>query len=98
MVAEDCGIAGFEISGPSEVSLPYLTSEIDLIGCIAVNTGSNGQAIGTACGFKLEKSAFNTDFPKGIRLIDCRAYDVQTVKTMAYGALCDVTGLTGANT
>lgn len=83
--AERCGTHGFLISGPAASGLPYKTSFIDLIGCTALDVGYNNFPSGSEFGFGVEANAFDPSYPKGVRLIGCRALDTQTVKTMQYG-------------
>ncbi len=88
--AERCGTHGFLISGPSEAALPFKTSFVDLIGCAALDIGYNNFPSSSEVGFGVEANAFDVSFPKGIRIIGCRAQDTQATKTMQYGFYSNV--------
>ena len=85
-VAERCGYAGFVAQGPSSAGLPIKSSDIVFENCTAYDTASNGfwSASNTA-GFLAQTSAFDTDYPRGIKFLNCRAIDRQGVPTMKYG-------------
>ena len=88
-VAERCGRIGFVVSGPSEASLPILSGDIVFSNCVAYDTGSNG-AWPNESGFRVESSAFDTDTPRGVRFIGCKAHDRQGSPTMVYGFNNDI--------
>jgi hypothetical protein len=89
VTAERCGSSCFVVSGPSGAGYVNKTMDIEFIGCTAINPGYNGFAA-TNCGFRVMATGFDADFPKGVRIIGCRAIDNQGVATMEYGFLNDV--------
>lgn len=87
-VAEHCGLMGFFASGPSGPHLPFKTQDCDFIRCTAIDAGYNGFHDSTpSSGFRIERNEYDPDYPKGIRLLECRAIDQQPIKTMEYGFL-----------
>jgi hypothetical protein len=86
-VTERCGAQGFIISGPGE-PLAHYTANIELIGCVAIDTGYNHFPTTTA-GFMIQAgtgaSGSLVYYPQGIRLVRCRAIDTQARKSMDYG-------------
>jgi hypothetical protein len=86
-VAERCGLNGFTVSGG--VDLDPNTCDIEFYGCVAYDTGSNG-FWGTTHGFRVQDNAANIGATRGIRFLNCKAHDRQTVPTMDYGFFNDV--------
>ena len=83
--AEDCGFSSFIASGPAEASLPN-SVDIMYIGCTARNTGSNGEWAGSdPVAFWVAPNAFDLDFPRGVKFINCRSVDDQGTATTEYG-------------
>lgn len=82
-IAERCGTHGYLISGPAAAGLAYKTSFIDLIGCTAIDIGYNNFPSGSEVGFGVEGNAFDTSYPKGVRIVGCRAIDTQTITLTA---------------
>jgi hypothetical protein len=90
-IAERCGLMGFLASGPAEPDLPYKTQSCDFIRCTSLDPGYNAFADSAPhAGFRVERNRFDPEFPMGIRLIQCRALDRQTQRTMEYGFYEDV--------
>lgn len=85
VIVENCGLAGFVISGPSEANLP-LPQNIDLVHCKAINIGSNGNwASYLVSGFCILSTQYNPSYPQNVQFHLCTAEDTQLVKTMKYG-------------
>jgi hypothetical protein len=84
--ANRCGFVAFIVSGPSESGLAIKSGDLTFVNCAAYDTGSNGVWAGAnISGFGVFTSAFDTDTPRGVRFIDCRAHDRQGTATMKYG-------------
>jgi hypothetical protein len=84
-VVDQAGMACFVASGPSENALPNKTMDCEFIGCTALNAGYNGFSASEKSGYRILPQNFDPDFPKGIKIVDCRAFDTQSTKTMQYG-------------
>ncbi len=85
-IAERCGLVGFEVSGGAD--LAPNTCDLDFVGCVAYDTGSNGYW-GSPRGFDISDNAATAGATRGIRFINCKAHDRQAVPTMLYGFLND---------
>lgn len=85
-IGTDCGYASFVVSGPAGAGLP-LPRDITMTSCMSVNVGSNGvYAANQPSGFLILQGAFDTSYPRPVRLVSCSAVDNQAVPTMAWGA------------
>lgn len=94
-VAERCGFSGFVASGPTEASLTPLTANLLFVGCTAYDTASNGHWAGDdVSGFRVAKGTFDTDYPRGVRFVGCRAIDNQVSPTMRFGFYNEVDAAT----
>lgn len=85
-IAEQCGLAGFEVSGGT--MLATNTCDIDFNGCVAYDTGSNGYWPNSR-GFDISDNAATAGATRGIRFLNCKAHDRQAAPTMTRGFLND---------
>lgn len=84
VIAERIGQYAFGAGGPAEAALPNKTRNCDFIGCTAIDVGWNSFPQAHRA-FDMHIGDFDIEFPLGIRVIDCKAIDRQTVKTMDIG-------------
>lgn len=85
-LAQDCGGAGYVLSGNGALSVTITTDRniIDL--CIARDTGSNGQTVvATTAGFLVQSDATEAGSGARTRFSRCLAEDTQGSPTMDYG-------------
>jgi hypothetical protein len=85
--AHRCGAQGFLVSGPNE-AVSHPTADIEFRDCIALDTGYNHFPTTTA-GFMIQAGAGAKgpllNYPRGIRLLRCKAIDSQPAKSMDFG-------------
>jgi hypothetical protein len=88
-VAERCGRFGFVVSGPAESGQTVFSSDIDFVGCTAYDTGSNGVwgVTHAVAGFQTIDGDFDIGSTRGVRFINCKSHDRQSVPTCEYGFL-----------
>jgi hypothetical protein len=85
VIASNCGYGGFVCSGGDLIG-DVTTSDIDFIGCKAVDTGSNGEwAVNNPSGFLIQSGSGDALRPHGIKYTSCKSIDTQLVKTMVTG-------------
>ena len=77
-------------SGPSEPNLPFKTQNCDFLDCLALDTGYNRISFQAPSGYIIRRGDYDSDFPKRIRFIRCRAVDRQANRTMKYGYYSEV--------
>lgn len=82
VTAERCGLACFEVSGGPDLATN--TCDLEFDGCVAYDAGSNG-FWANARGFDVQENAATIGATRGIRFINCKAHDRQSVPTMARG-------------
>lgn len=88
--ANRIGMYGFLACGPAEAGLTYKTMDCDFIACTAIDVGYNGISLTNKAGFEVLQGDYDTSYPKGVRLVDCKAFDRQGSPTMKYGFYCNV--------
>jgi hypothetical protein len=91
--AYDCGV-GF-VASPQSIYTPDVTTDHSyFINCVAYNTGSLAAGVVAAGGFRvLETGASDQGRARNIWFINCLAVDEQTVKTMEYGFMSEITDI-----
>ena len=96
-IANNSGSGGFVVSAPNSATTveAYATSNLDFVGCKAVNVlGTGAAGAGNAVGFRTGRASvgvanFDT-YPRGVRFKSCEVIDNQTVPTTNVGFLDDV--------
>lgn len=87
MIVDGSGLTGFVANGPAEAGLTNITMDSQFVNCISRRPGSVGTFAGTKAGFRIMQAANDTDYPKGVRFIDCGAYD--DLSNMQFGFHCE---------
>lgn len=92
-IANNTGSIGFVFSPAVWVSgiEPYLTQNIDVVGCKVVNTLGTGYSGSNSTGFRIMAGTGGSlTYPRGIRFKQCSVVDEQGVATTVGGFASDV--------
>jgi len=92
-IASNIGSIGFIFSPAMTIASgaeKYLTQNIDVVGCKAVNMLGTGSSGSNATGFRCMAGETFTSYPRGIRFKNCHVEDNQDVITTTAGFASDV--------
>lgn len=95
LTSRDAGLGGFVVSGGSGgVAEAWISKDVVLNNCKAIDTGSNGQWPNPR-GFSVSQGTTDPTTPFGVKFIGCQALDEQVSPTMVDGFYNDVAAQSG---